>query len=110
MRTSNDGSSSSSSSGSDSPSPTPPRPQQKTRSDVLLPPPASSSLKSSKGDDTKATDETGLVRLILHNDSAGCTQCPGPDVRLHPDDLARPRRNSPLEEAVAVVTMLAFFG
>ena len=109
MTSSNDGISSSSS--SDSPSPTPPRPQKRE----LLPPPPSS-LKSSKGGEDKAGktllggDETGLVRLILHNDSAGCTQCPGPDVRLHPDDLARPRRNSPLEEAVAVVTMIAFFG
>ena len=101
--TSNDGSTSSSSS-SDSPSPTPPRPQKR---ELLLPPPAKG---SSKTKSNNPTDETGLVRLILHNDSAGCTQCPGPDVRLHPADLARPRRNTPVEEAVAVVTMIAFFG
>ena len=94
---------------SDSPSSTPPRPQQRE----LLPPPAISSKKTGSETKTKnplEDDDTGLVRLILHNDSAGCTQCPGPQVRLHPDDLARPRRNSFLEETVAVVTMIAFFG
>lgn len=104
---SNDGSS------SDSPSSTPPRPQQRE----LLPlPPSAKSKEAGSSKSSEAAknpledDETGLVRLILHNDSAGCTQCPGPQVRLHPDDLARPRRNSFLEETVAVVTMIAFFG
>lgn len=108
--------SNSDSSSNDSPSSTPPRPKQQQRE--LLPPSPStegksgSSSKSKSRSDESATleDETGLVRLILHNDSAGCTQCPGPQVRLHPDDLARPRRNTLVEEAVAVVTMIAFFG
>lgn len=48
--------------------------------------------------------------LILHNDSTGCTQTPAAGAAaLTPADLARPRANTPLEEAIAVGTMLLFF-
>lgn len=48
------------------------------------------------------------LRLILHNDSTGCTAA-APGRRLERSDLALPRPNTRLEEAVAVVTQCAFF-
>ena len=48
------------------------------------------------------------MRLILHNDSTGCTAA-APGRRLERSDLALPRPNTRLEEAVAVVTQCAFF-
>jgi hypothetical protein len=56
-----------------------------------------------------ASAKPPLVHIHAHNDSAAVTQAPD-GVRLEAADLARPRPNTPAEDALATVTMLLFFG
>lgn len=58
--------------------------------------------------DTPAAGSQQPLRLILHNDSTGCTAT-APGRRLERSDLARPRPNTAAEEAVAIATQFLFF-